>query len=325
MVVDAAGDCHPAPLTPFTTGLHTLDPDVHAWLQPDGGWGLSNAGLIAGDDAALLVDTFFDAATTRLLLADVDRVRGERPLRVAVNTHGNGDHCYGNFLLPAGTLVLARPEAVVHMEHESPGLVAGLLATPLPEPLQDYLHRAFGRFDFASVLPRLPDRTVTTTETVDLGGRSVDLVPLGPGHTAGDLVVRDPASEVVFAGDLLFIGSTPIMWEGPATSWIAALDDLAGLGSVFVPGHGPVVGPEGVRAVRGYLELIAEQAADLYRRGVPPLEAAARLSLGPYTSWGHPERAVVTLDAEYCALDPGRERAGLVELFGAMAALAAAP
>ena len=39
----------PAYETPYTTGLHEVADDVFAWLQPDGGWGWSNAGLLATD------------------------------------------------------------------------------------------------------------------------------------------------------------------------------------------------------------------------------------------------------------------------------------
>ena len=39
----------------YTLGLHELGDGCHAYLQPDGGWGWSNAGLIVGDGASLLV------------------------------------------------------------------------------------------------------------------------------------------------------------------------------------------------------------------------------------------------------------------------------
>jgi len=38
-------------------------------MLPDGGFGWSNAGLVAGDGASLLVDTLFDLPLTREMLA----------------------------------------------------------------------------------------------------------------------------------------------------------------------------------------------------------------------------------------------------------------
>ena len=52
----------------FTHGLHELGDGCHAYLQPDGGWGWSNAGLICGDGASLLVDTLFDLRLTGEML-----------------------------------------------------------------------------------------------------------------------------------------------------------------------------------------------------------------------------------------------------------------
>ena len=53
----------------FTKGLHDVGNGCHAYLQPDGGWGWSNAGLIVDGDKSLLVDTLFDLKLTREMLA----------------------------------------------------------------------------------------------------------------------------------------------------------------------------------------------------------------------------------------------------------------
>ena len=50
--------------TDYTLGLHELGDGCFAYLQPDGGWGWSNAGLVVGDGASLLVDTLFDLDLT---------------------------------------------------------------------------------------------------------------------------------------------------------------------------------------------------------------------------------------------------------------------
>src|SRR3954467_11115499 len=80
--------------------------DCHAYLQPDGGWGWSNAGLIVGDGASLLVDTLFDLRLTQRLLDSMAAITLIAPIGQVVNTHVNGDHCYGNALV-AGAEVIA--------------------------------------------------------------------------------------------------------------------------------------------------------------------------------------------------------------------------
>ena len=83
----------------YERGLHELGDGVYAYLQPDGTWGWSNAGLIAADGTSLLVDTLFDLELTREMLDAMRRVTERSPIDAAMNTHGNGDHCFGNGLL----------------------------------------------------------------------------------------------------------------------------------------------------------------------------------------------------------------------------------
>jgi len=304
----------------FTDGLHRLADGVWAWLQPDGGWGLSNAGLIDGGGQSLLVDTQFDLARTRRMLAAMAPVTSGSPIAAAVNTHGNGDHCFGNELLDPAVRIWAAPEAGSHLRAESPQLLASLMDADLDPQLAGYLRRAFGSFEFSGISTRLPDADVVSDTELVIGSRTVRLLRLGPAHTHGDVAVFDPASGVVFAGDLLFIGGTPIMWAGPASSWIAALDRLLALDADrFVPGHGPVTDAAGVREVIAYLAHVEAGAAELHARGRTVRQAADELELGRFAGWGNPERLVINIDSCYRHLDPGHPAPDILALFDQMA------
>ena len=91
----------------FTKGLQKIGSGSWAYLQPDGSWGWSNAGLIADSGETLLVDTLFDLKLTREML---DTMRRAEPaasrIGTLVNTHSNGDHCFGNELV-AGAQIIA--------------------------------------------------------------------------------------------------------------------------------------------------------------------------------------------------------------------------
>src|SRR5271166_2060821 len=89
----------------YERGLHEVGDGVWAYLQPDGGWGWSNAGLVTSGDASLLVDTLFDLRLTAEML---DAMRAGTPaehIGTVVNTHANGDHCYGNALLADSEII----------------------------------------------------------------------------------------------------------------------------------------------------------------------------------------------------------------------------
>ena len=88
-----------------TTTVTEVGDGCLAYLQGDGGWGWSNAGLVVGDGASLLVDTLFDLRITRRMLdAFADHTRSA-PIDTVVNTHANGDHCYGNGLVDDAVVV----------------------------------------------------------------------------------------------------------------------------------------------------------------------------------------------------------------------------
>src|ERR1700751_482737 len=77
-----------------TRGLHEVGDGLYAYLQPDGGWGWSNAGLVVGGEGALLVDTLFDLHLTERMLREMRRaVPAAQRIETLVNTHAHGDHC----------------------------------------------------------------------------------------------------------------------------------------------------------------------------------------------------------------------------------------
>ena len=86
---------------PYTRGLHELGDGLHAFLQPDGGWGWSNAGLIVADGASLLIDTLFDLTLTAEMLAAMRPLLARSPLSGAFNTRDVGPGGAATFTAPA--------------------------------------------------------------------------------------------------------------------------------------------------------------------------------------------------------------------------------
>ncbi|MDO9175410.1 MAG: MBL fold metallo-hydrolase, partial [Actinomycetota bacterium] len=116
----------------FEKGLHELGQQCFAYLQPDGSWGWSNAGLVVGDGASLLVDTLFDLPLTAEMLASMAPVTAAAPIGTLLNTHANGDHCYGNQLVEGAEIIASDatahemtevPPAMLHALNTAPGEV----------------------------------------------------------------------------------------------------------------------------------------------------------------------------------------------------------
>ncbi len=304
----AAPRVHGAPArVPYTRGLHEVADRVWAWTLPDGGYGWSNAGLVAGDGAALLVDTLFDLALTREMLAAMSPITSSAPITDALITHSNGDHTHGNQLLDPSVRIIAAKGTAEEIAHGmAPEMLAMAQTANLGPVATPYTRERFGHFDFSGINVRNADQTFDRDLTIDVGGRRVDLLNLGPAHTAADSVAHVPDAGVLFGGDLLFIGCTPIVWAGPIANWISACDAMIALDApIVVPGHGPVTDPDGIRAVRAYLAHVSERAEAAYRKGLSWSEAADTIALGEYATWLDAERVVVNVYQRYRELDPG--------------------
>ena len=93
----------------YTRGLHDLGNAVYAYLQPDGTWGWSNSGIIVDGETSLLVDTLYDLKLTGEMLATMRRsLPAAAQIDMLVNTHANGDHCYGNQLVGEARIIASR-------------------------------------------------------------------------------------------------------------------------------------------------------------------------------------------------------------------------
>ncbi len=272
---------------------------VFACLQPGGGLGRSNSGLVARG-GGLVVDTFWDLGHTRGLIEQYRRV-WPHPARRVVNTHANGDHCWGNQLFPEAE-VIGHRRCAEAFARESPESMQALKAMrDAADPALRAFAEALAPFDFEGVELRPPTTVFDERLSLDLDeGVEARLLYVGPAHTAGDVIVHLPAERVVFAGDVLFRLCTPIGWEGTYAGWYAALDQILALEpDVIVPGHGPVCGLEGPREMKAYLEYVRSESERFFAQGLGVVEAAKRIDPGPYAAWAEPERIVFNVDRAY--------------------------
>mgnify|MGYP000125222656 CR=1 FL=1 len=278
--------------------LRELATDVYACLQPDRGLGWSNSGLL-NRGGGVVIDTFWDLPRTRALIEQYGRV-WPRPARRVVNTHHNGDHCWGNQLF-TGAEIIGHRRCAESFGKERPEAMQALRAlTDAPDAALAALARDLAAYDFSGIELTPPTTLFEDRLRLDLDGLVAELIYVGPAHTAGDVIVHLPAQRVVFAGDVLFRLCTPIGWEGTFDQWGAALDTIIALDpAVIVPGHGPLCGVEGPRELKAYLQYVRAEAAPHFHAGRSVEEAARRIDLGPYAAWTEPERIVFNVARAY--------------------------
>jgi cyclase len=269
----------------------------------------ANSGLInlAG---GVVIDTQADLSHARRMIELFARVWAGMPRRV-VNTHEDGDHVWGNQLFDGAEIIAHRTVPDRMPEAADPRAFQKRL-DDVDRPLSRWWLRAFhpGALAMALQVRRdydldgitlVPPTTLFDDRLVlDLDGTEAHLIHVGPCHQAGDTIVHLPSEGVIFAGDVIVRGRTPMGWTGTYEQWFQCLDRIIWLDpAVIVPGHGPLCGIEGAMEVKAYLEHVREEAGRCFARGLTSLEASKRIDLGPYREWRGPARLYWNVERAY--------------------------
>ncbi len=264
----------------WNTEMVELAGGVHAYVQATGGFCISNAGLITGQSGCIAVDALFVPRMTRAFLDEAARVIAA-PIDTLVNTHHHVDHTLGNHMF-AGQTILAH--ALTRTEMQRVGDPSARIAAAAPHFAED----------LAPGVPIvLPNMTYTGAMTLYVDEREVQLIHVPTAHTIDDTLVYLPAERVLFAGDVAFFYVTPLAFEGSILGWIDAIGAIEAMDvDQIVPGHGPIGAKDDLALLRGYFEILRDQARRCHDAGMPPDAAIMEIDLGPYAAWGEPERIV---------------------------------
>jgi glyoxylase-like metal-dependent hydrolase (beta-lactamase superfamily II) len=255
-----------------------------------------NGGFLAGKDEALLVEGFISVAGAAFQM-DALRMVSQVPVKGALDTHYHYDHSTGNAFFGANGIPLWAHANTAKRIMGSYGAMQGADKAAFLGPLEravkeaktetarkhreDYLAHVTNVFNVANssvlALPNHPIDPAKLPMKVDLGGITA-VIESYPGHSGTDIIVRVPEQNVVYAGDLLFSGMYPVTFDTQATvsGWRQTLKTFASWDkdTVFVPGHGPVCGQEGIALFRALFDDIEDQAQKMHKAGVPAAEAA---------------------------------------------------
>jgi glyoxylase-like metal-dependent hydrolase (beta-lactamase superfamily II) len=266
----------------------------------------ANLVVIVNKDDVMIVDTGTSPAAARAFVADI-KLLTDKPVRYVVNTHWHYDHTDGNSIFGPEVQIIAHDYVrqaiekfdILHNEpfrsstrnagpalierfkkqiaaQTDPRLKAGLEKNLVAIEAMMKVHP----HDLAEIKPTPPNVTYTDKLVLHRGGREIDLLFLGRGHTGGDTVVFLPKERIVATGDLM---ESRIAFMGSAffDEWLKTLDALKKLDfTVDLPGHGAPFTDKGlITAFQSYLSDVLAQVAKLRAQGVSADDAAKRVDL----------------------------------------------
>ena len=231
--------------------LELLAPGVWGMIStPLGGdfTTVCNGGLVAGRDGVLAIEGFMQPAGARWLGERCRELTGQWPTHVLL-THYHSDHNSG-----VGGFFANGAKPTVHCTATTRDQVRDR-----NQPADAERERILA--DAVTVNP-------TTDGAIDLGDRSVRLIPRS-GHTSSDVAVVAEDANLVVGGDLLWNGMFPNYVDTTPTILARSAESLRRSGdAIYVPGHGPVAKAAEFDRYRSFLGEIERAARDGHRGGV---------------------------------------------------------
>lgn len=264
--------------------LKEVSDGVYAFLQ-QGGWFVSNAGLIVGEKFAVVVDSLTNENMARIFIEKIREVTN-KPIRYLINTHWHGDHIWTNHLFEATTIC-----------HEN-------CREDTINAFPEIYSALFPDFDFTGSKVTPQDITFTDRMKIHLDDGELELLHFGTAHTTGDICVYLPRHKTVFCGDLLFSKPcTPFVMFGSISGIIEALKKLYNLNAeIYVPGHGNVTGKDEILVNIDYYHFVREEAKKCLQKGLDLYEAIKNVELGKFAEWRESERIAGNLARAYSEL-----------------------
>ena len=223
-----------------------------------------NSGAIATSEGVVVLDALSSEAIARQereVIASVIK----QPVRFLVSSTFHNNYTWGNVAF----------QDVIKVGHEN--YRADLLAQMQRDRVSPENQKA-----------RLPQVTYRDRLTIHLGGKEIQILYLGRGHTRGDSIMFVPQDRIAYVSELFFSDQFLYINDGYGLSWLKTLDAIQALpADILVPGHGlipedPKETRQGLHRFRQILVDLRDAVQEEIARGATEDQAAAAIKLPQY-------------------------------------------
>jgi cyclase len=252
----------------------------------------SNSGIILTQEGVVVIDTGQNPIESRDIMATVKKLTS-MPVRLVIDTEPHGDHTTGHYVFSPPALVVAAAgggESMRNADRAAPDRIQRLAATS-PE-----MKSAVEGYRFTA-----PHIEYHDNMTINLGGKTLELMYMPRVHSESDTAIWLPAERVVFSASAFVNDQINILRPFVTIPDIlAAGKRLKALNPVHVvPGHGAPGGPEIFEKGEKYYALLLERVDKAMKEGKSLDEIQKEVKMPEYASWGSQDRMPTNIDAAY--------------------------
>lgn len=213
-----------------------------------------NSGIIVGDDGVMVIDAQATPVMAREVIARVRKVT-DKPIKYLLLSHYHAVRVLGASAYEGAEIIAS-------------AATRAMIAERGKQDMDSEIGRFPRLFRAVESIPGLTWPTITFPQrmSVWLGKREVQIMHIGRGHTAGDVIAVVPDAGAVFSGDLVEYHSACYCGDAHFTDWPATLDRLAELNPrALVPGRGaalmtPDKVRDGIAMTRDFLSTLYNSA-----------------------------------------------------------------
>jgi glyoxylase-like metal-dependent hydrolase (beta-lactamase superfamily II) len=184
--------------------------------------------------------------------------RFNKPIKYLIYSHDHRDHIAGGEIFADEALVIAHENAK-----------ATIIGEQRPTAV--------------------PDITFSDRLSIELGGKTVELLYVGRSHSDNMIVMHFPAERAVVAVDFISVHRLPYrdLSDAYFPDWIDAIAVVEGLDfDVLIPGHGPLGTKADATKHRHYLEALYDAVLAAAREGKTLEEMQQTITLDEYKHFG---------------------------------------
>ncbi len=250
--------------------------------------------FVVTEEGVLVADGQGNVEETERL---IDHIAGitDQPITHVVICSDHGDHTGGNSAFPEDARYLAHPTSAAALSASAASPNRGADAPPV----------------------RLATDMVNDRLTVELGGRTIDVLFLGRAHTGGDLVVHLPDEKILFMSEAYLHRVFPAMRSAFPSEWVAMIERAQAMDiDLYVPGHGfvdsPVVLEAELEEYKNALQQVIDEGRRLHAAGLPLEQAQEQARFGDLDTWSlRSSQGSVAIRQTYAELNgelPGGDR-----------------